>query len=152
VTFVQVIPLRNLLYLYHGLMLCPMIGPWNGTRPWPTLIILSYVMPGLSMMSVLAMCIVVVLQIPLPWTRIFKLVCNTFHQFGTYATSGHSCNISACDVKYVGDCIFGLAFVRGTLFDPAISGLWGRYPTGQGVTLFEARWSPWERTCILEPV
>jgi hypothetical protein len=29
------------------------------------------------------------------------------------------CNINACDVKYDGNCISGLAFVRGTLFDPA---------------------------------
>jgi hypothetical protein len=42
-------------------MLFLMVGPWNGTRPRPTLIIPSDVMPGLSMMSVLAMCIVVVL-------------------------------------------------------------------------------------------
>jgi hypothetical protein len=48
-----------------------------------------------------------------------KLVCNNFYQFGTYATFGNSCNINACDVKYNGDCISGLAFVRGTLFDPA---------------------------------
>jgi hypothetical protein len=32
--------------------------------------------------------------------------------------------------------------VRGTLFDPAFGGLSGRYPTGQGVTLFEARLKP----------
>jgi hypothetical protein len=50
--------------------------------------------------------------------------------------------ISACDVKYDGDCISGLAFVRGTLLDPAFGGLSGRYPIGQGVTLSEARWSP----------
>jgi hypothetical protein len=42
--------------------------------------------------------------------------------------------------------------VRGTLFDPAFGGLSGRYPTGQGVTPFEVRWSPYERTCVLEPV
>jgi hypothetical protein len=66
-----------------------------------------------------------------------KLVCNNFYQFGTYATFGNFCNINACDVKYDGDCISGLAFVRGTLFDPAFGGLSGRYPTGQGVTPFE---------------
>jgi hypothetical protein len=32
--------------------------------------------------------------------------------------------------------------VRGTLFDPAFGGLSGRYPTGQGVTLFEVRLKP----------
>jgi hypothetical protein len=42
--------------------------------------------------------------------------------------------------------------VRGTLFDPAISGLSGRYPTGQGIIPFEARGSPHEWTRILEPV
>jgi hypothetical protein len=60
----------------------------------------------------------------------------------TDTTFGNSCNVKACDVKYDGNYISGLAFMRGTLFDPAVSGLWGRYPTGQGVTLFEARWSP----------
>jgi hypothetical protein len=71
-----------------------------------------------------------------------KLVGNNFYQFGTYAAFGNSCNINACDVKYDGNCISGLAFMRGTLFDPAFSGLSGRYPTGQGVTPFEVRWSP----------
>jgi hypothetical protein len=42
--------------------------------------------------------------------------------------------------------------VRGTLFDPAVGGLSGRYPTGQGVIPFEARWSPQEWTHVLEPV
>jgi hypothetical protein len=42
--------------------------------------------------------------------------------------------------------------VRGTLFDPAIGGLSGRYPTGHGIILFEARWSPQEWTRVLEPV
>jgi hypothetical protein len=42
----------------------------------------------------------------------------------------------------VGDYISGLAFVRGTLFDPALGGLSGHYPTGQGVTLFEVRLKP----------
>jgi hypothetical protein len=42
--------------------------------------------------------------------------------------------------------------MRGTLFDSAFGGLSGRYPIGQGVTPFEVRWSPCERTCILEPV
>jgi hypothetical protein len=46
------------------------------------------------------------------------------------------------DVKYDGDSISGLAFVRGTLFDPAFGGLSGRYPTGQGVTPFEVRLEP----------
>jgi hypothetical protein len=36
--------------------------------------------------------------------------------------------------------------VRGTLFDPAVSGLSGCYPTGQGVTPFEVHWTPCERT------
>jgi hypothetical protein len=70
----------------------------------------------------------------------------------TDTTFGNSCNINACDVKYDGNCISGLAFVRGTLFDPAFDGLSGCYPTSQGVTPFEVRWSPGERTCILEPV
>jgi hypothetical protein len=63
-----------------------------------------------------------------------------------------SCNISACDVKCDGNCISGLAFVRGTLFDPAFSGLSGRYPTGQGIILFAECWSPQEWTHVLEPV
>jgi hypothetical protein len=42
--------------------------------------------------------------------------------------------------------------VRGTLFDPAVGGLSGRYPTGHGVTPFEVRRSPCDRTCVLEPV
>jgi hypothetical protein len=65
---------------------------------------------------------------------------------------GHSCDINTCDVKYDGDCISELAFVRGILFDPAFGGLSGCYPAGYGVTPFEVRWSPGERTCILEPV
>jgi hypothetical protein len=32
--------------------------------------------------------------------------------------------------------------MRGTLFDLAFGGLSGRYPTGQGVTLFEVRLEP----------
>jgi hypothetical protein len=71
---------------------------------------------------------------------------------GTDVTLKHSCNISACGVKYDGNCISGLAFVGGTLFDPAFGGLSGRYPTGQGIILFEARWSPQEWTRVLEPV
>jgi hypothetical protein len=130
-------------------MLFPMVGPWSGTRPWPTLIITSDIMPWLSMMSIVAMCIIIVLWIPLLWTWTFKLVCNNFYQSRTFATSANSCNISICDVKYVGDCISGLAFARGTLFDPAFGGLSGRYPTGQGVTPFEVRWSPYESTCYL---
>jgi hypothetical protein len=47
--------------------------------------------------------------------------------------------ISACDVKYDGICISGLAFVRGTLFDPAFGGLSGRYPTDHRIIPFEAR-------------
>jgi hypothetical protein len=33
-----------------------------------------------------------------------------------------------------------------------IGGLSGRYPTGQGIMPFEARWSPREWTRVLEPV
>jgi hypothetical protein len=50
--------------------------------------------------------------------------------------------MSACNIKYDGDCISGLTFVRGTLLDLVFGGLSGRYPTGQGVIPFEARWSP----------
>jgi hypothetical protein len=58
-----------------------------------------------------------------------------------------------CDVKMVSICISGLAFVRGTLFDPAFGGLSGRHPTSQGVTPFEVRLEPLrERICVLEPV
>jgi hypothetical protein len=32
--------------------------------------------------------------------------------------------------------------VRDTLLDPAFGGLSGRYPTGQGVTLFEVQLEP----------
>jgi hypothetical protein len=71
-----------------------------------------------------------------------KLVCNNSYQFGTYVTFGNSCNINTCDVKYDGDCISGLAFVRGTLFDPDFGGLSGCYPTDQGVTPFEVRSAP----------
>jgi hypothetical protein len=42
--------------------------------------------------------------------------------------------------------------VRGTLFDPAIGGLSGRYLTGQGIIPFEARGSPQEWTRVLELV
>jgi hypothetical protein len=146
-------------------MLFPMVGPWNGTRPWPTLIIPSDVMLGLSMMSILATCIVVIflnsvavnLKLKLVCNNFYqfgtyatfgrkvlfflnlklKLVCNNFYQFGTYATFENFCNINACDVKYS-----GLAFVRGTLFDPAFGGLSGRYSTGQRVTPFQVRLEP----------
>jgi hypothetical protein len=46
---------------------------------------------------------------------ISELFCNDFHQLGTDVTFKHSCNITACDVKYDGICISRLAFVRGTL-------------------------------------
>jgi hypothetical protein len=46
----------------------------------------------------------------------------------TDITFDNTCNINACGVKYDGDCISGLVFVRGTLFDPAFGGLSGRYP------------------------
>jgi hypothetical protein len=59
-TLFQVISLKTLLLPCHGPMLFPMVGPWSGTRPRPTLIIPSDVMPGLRMMSVLATCIVIV--------------------------------------------------------------------------------------------
>jgi hypothetical protein len=52
VTFVQVIPLRTLLYLYPGLMLFLMVGPWSGIRPQPTLVPPSDVELGLSSTSV----------------------------------------------------------------------------------------------------
>jgi hypothetical protein len=58
----------------------------------------------------------------------------------------------ACDVNCDGICIFGLVFVRGTLFDPAIGGLSGRYPTGQEIIPFEVHWSPQKWTRIFEPV
>jgi hypothetical protein len=60
----------------------------------------------------------------------------------TDTTFRNSCNINTCDVKYDGNCISGLALVRGILFDPAVGGLSGRYPTGQGITLFEVRCCP----------
>jgi hypothetical protein len=46
----------------------------------------------------------------------------------------------------------GLAFMRGTLFDPAFGGLLGRYSIDQGIIPFEVRWSPQEWTRVLEPV
>jgi hypothetical protein len=137
-----VMSLKTLPFPCLGPMLCLMVGSWSGTRPRPTLIITSDVMPWLSMMSILATCTVVVLWIPLPWTWTFKLVCNNFSQVGTLATSANSCIIRACDVKYDGNCTSGLAFVWGTLLDPAFGGLSGYYPTGQGVTLFEVRLEP----------
>jgi hypothetical protein len=39
-----------------------------------------------------------------------------------------------------------------TLLILCIGGLSGRYPTGQGIIPFEARWSPLEWTRVLEPV
>jgi hypothetical protein len=81
-----------------------------------------------------------------------KLFCKNFPRLGIDVTFKHSWNIPACDVKCGGICISGLAFVRGTLFDPAFGGLSGRYPTGQGIIPFEARGSPQEWTRELEPV
>jgi hypothetical protein len=66
----------------------------------------------------------------------------TFISLETYATLRHSCIMSVSNVKYDGNCISGLAFMRGILFDSAFGGLSGRYLTGQGVTPFEVRWSP----------
>jgi hypothetical protein len=119
-----------------------MVGPWNGIRPQPTLIIPNDVMPGLSMMPVLGDVYSCRILNSGAMNLKLKLVCNNFYQFGTCATFRNSCNINACDEKYDGDCISGLAFVRGTLFDPAFGGLSGRYPTGQGVTPFEVRLEP----------
>jgi hypothetical protein len=59
----------------------------------------------------------------------------------TDITFDNACNINACGVKYDGDCVSELAFMRGIMFDPAFGGLSGRYPTGQGITPFEVRWS-----------
>jgi hypothetical protein len=81
-----------------------------------------------------------------------KAVCNKYHQLETDVTFKLSCNIFACDVKCGGSRISGLVFVRGILFDPAIGGLSGCYPTGQRIIPFEARWSLQERTRVLEPV
>jgi hypothetical protein len=80
--------------------------------------------------------------------RIFKLrcydlklkpFCNNVPSLGTAVAFMHLCNILACGVKCNGFCISRLAFIRGTLFDPAFGGLSGRYPTGQGIIPFEAR-------------
>jgi hypothetical protein len=122
-------PLTILLCLCHGLTLCLMVGPWSGTRLRPTQILPSDIMPRLAWYPY--------------WRRVQwpcfelrchdwkpKLFCNNFHQLGTDVTFEHSCNIPACD----GNCISGLAFVRGTLFDPAFGDLSGRYPTGQRIT------------------
>jgi hypothetical protein len=79
------------------------------------------------------------------------MTCNNFHQLETDVTFKDSCIISACDVKYDGNCISGLAFVRGTLFDPAIGGLSGCYPIDQGIIPFEVRWSPPKWTRVLRP-
>jgi hypothetical protein len=81
-----------------------------------------------------------------------KPFCNNIPSLGTIVAFIHSCNIPACDVQCNGICISGLAFVRGTLFDPALGGLSGRYLTDQGIIPFEARWSPQERTRVLEPM
>jgi hypothetical protein len=81
-----------------------------------------------------------------------KPFCNNVPSLRTTVAFMHLCNIPACDVKCNGICISGLAFVRGTLFDPAFGGLSGRYPTDQGIIPFEARWSPQEWTRVLEPV
>jgi hypothetical protein len=67
-----------------------------------------------------------------------KSACNRCHKLETDVTLKISCNNFACDVKCDGSHISGLVFVRGTLFDPAICGLSGRYPTGQRVIPFEA--------------
>jgi hypothetical protein len=81
-----------------------------------------------------------------------KTVCNNFHQLGTDVTFTFPCNIPACGIKCDGNCISGLVFVRGTLFDPTVGGLSGRYPTGQGIIPFEVRWSPQKWTRVLEPM
>jgi hypothetical protein len=60
-TLFQVMSLKTLPFPCLGPMLCLMVGPWNGTRPRPTLNILSDVMLGLNVMSIMAMCTVVVL-------------------------------------------------------------------------------------------
>jgi hypothetical protein len=45
---VQVILLTTQLCRYRGPTLCLMVGPWSGTRPWPTQTPPSDVMPGLA--------------------------------------------------------------------------------------------------------
>jgi hypothetical protein len=47
--------LKTLLFPCLGPVLFQMVGPWNGIRPRPTLMIPSDVVPGLSMTSILTM-------------------------------------------------------------------------------------------------
>jgi hypothetical protein len=151
VTFVQVILLTTQLCLYRGPTLCLMVGPWNGTHPRPTQTPPSDVLFGLAW-CLHGRCV----QFPCFKLRCMTwnlwLFCNNFPSWEIYVTFKHSCNISACDVKCDGICISGLAFMQGTLFDPAFGGLSGRYPTDQRIIPFEARWSPQKWTRVLEPV
>jgi hypothetical protein len=115
--------LKTLLFPCLGPVLFQKIGPWNGIRPQPTLMIPSDVVLGLSMTSILTAC------------------CESSRMFSA-AKNHNSCNVILCDVKDDGDCISALTFVWGNLIDPVFGGLSGRYPTGQGIIPFEARWSP----------
>jgi hypothetical protein len=110
--FVQVMLLLIKLYLYRGLTLCLMVGPWSGTRPRPTRNPPSDAMPGQAWHPY--------------WRRVLyrtllslftlKLIsfCNNF-PMRKILYFELSCNITACDVKCDGPCISGLAFVRSTL-------------------------------------
>jgi hypothetical protein len=89
------------------------------------------------MISVVTTCTVSVFQLRC-YDLTLKLFCNNVPSLGTNVAFIHLCNIPACDVKCNGTYISGLAFVRGTLFDPAFDGLSRPYPTGQGIIPFEA--------------
>jgi hypothetical protein len=93
-------PLKILLFRCLGPMLYLMVGPWSGNRPRPTPILTSNVMLGLSMMLILATCIVIVLWI---------------------CYSANFYNVSVCNIKCVGDWISGLTFVWGNLIWSCVS-------------------------------
>jgi hypothetical protein len=88
-----------------------MVGPWSGIRPRPTLILPSDIRTGDVYSGFVLNSATINLK--------FEPVCNKSYQFGTNITFDNLCNINTCNIKYDGDCISGLAFVRGTLFDPA---------------------------------
>jgi hypothetical protein len=91
-------------------MLFQKIGPWNGIRPRPILMISSDVVPGLSMASVLTTYCKSSRMFSAAKSQNFNS-CTVFSKLKFCITFENSYHVIPCDVKYDGDCIPGLTFV-----------------------------------------
>jgi hypothetical protein len=91
-------PLKNLLFPCHGPVLFQKIGPRNGIRPRPILMISSDVVPGLSITSVLRTCRNHRVCFPLSKTIVLQFVIVSLN-VKLRTSFGNSCNVNPCDVK-----------------------------------------------------